>query len=294
MKKSIIFTIVISLCFASFISTACAKTTSTVKSDNSKGTWLWNTELILKQEKDIISYLSKNKIGDLYLQVNPDIPIDNYKKFIENASKNNIKVYALDGAKDWILKEKQDKLDNFFNWVEAYNTSASKSQKFSGVHLDVEPYLLSLWKEDMATAILYYQDYITKASAKCNELNLPFGVDMPFWFDGRDFSNSYGKDNLAKWVIEKCDSINIMAYRDKSANIIDIVSNEMEWAKQLNKKLVISVEIGKSSEGNFVSFYEEGQSYMYKELNKVKQHYENQGLTPYFAIHYLEILMKTK
>lgn len=258
------------------------------------GTWLWDTEIIKTQSDEIISFAKANNINEIYLQINRDISRDVYRNFIEKSSKNGIEIYALDGSSSWILKEKRYRVDRFFDWVEDYNNTSSDEQKFSGIHLDVEPYTSDLWKRDKATAILYFQDYLEYAVDRSHKLNLPFGADLAFWFDETVFSNAYGEGNLALWSLERVDSANIMAYRDKAKNIIGCAKNELKWAKELGKKLVVSVEIGKSSEGNSVTFYEEGKEYMYGELEKVKEHSINEGYTPNFAIHYLEKLMKFK
>lgn len=299
MKKKIIGCLMMFfICFGAFSyfggSTQKANAATISGVEGITGTWLWNTEIIKTRSDEIISFLKESGINEVYLQVNSDVSKRHYRNFIEKSSENGIEIYALDGAPNWILEENQYKVDEFFDWVNNYNNTSSSNQKFSGIHLDVEPYALPAWKEDKQNVVLLYQNYINYAKDKSSELGLSFGVDLPFWFDGVEFSNIHGEGNVAKWVLEKVDSVNIMAYRDKAGKIVSCAIDELQWAKELGKKLVISVHIGKSSEGDSVTFYEEGKDYMYAELETVREICIESGYTPNIAIHYLEKLMEFK
>lgn len=48
-----------------------------------------------------------------------------------------------------------------------------------------------------------------------------------------------------------------MAYSNRAEYIISIFHNEVNLAKVFGKKLVISVETGPTSEGDYVTFYQE-------------------------------------
>ncbi|KZL90551.1 hypothetical protein [Clostridium magnum] len=270
-----------------------SKVAKVTDSQTIRGTWLWNTKSIINEGEDIIRFLKDNKYNELYLQVNTDIKKEVYNKFIENASKNGIGVYALDGNPIWIFKDKRQSLNKFFDWVKKYNESSLQNQKFIGIHLDVEPYVLPEWSTKRDILVGNYQDYILYSLTEVNKLNLPFAVDVPFWFD----VVNCGKENLAEWVISKVDEINIMAYRDKAygeGNIIDICKSEMELSKRYNKKLKISVEIGDTKEGDFITFYQEGTKYMISELDKVNSYYKSLGYNFGFAVHSLDYLRAKK
>ncbi|CFJ38188.1 Uncharacterised protein [Mycobacterium tuberculosis] len=63
-----------------------------------------------------------------------------------------------------------------------------------------------------------------------------------------------------------------MAYRDKaegSNSISALVPQELGWADELGKKVLIAVETKQSNEGDFITFYEEGATYMNEELAKL-------------------------
>lgn len=261
----------------------------------SLGTWLWNSWLIVSSKDSIMDYLISYGYTELYLQIDSSIQARYYKDFISSASQKGIKVYALSGSHKWIWQNNRAEFYNFISWVESYNKEALPQERFEGIHLDVEPYLTAEWNTDRSYAILSYQNFVEDAVLQGTRLNLPVVFDIPFWFDEIFYSNEYGSGNLANFVISKASWTNIMAYRDKSNDIIAISKVEADLSKALGKRLVISVEIQASSEGDFVTFYEEGFSYMYDELSKVQNYYITNGYNnTSFAVHHLGNIINMK
>ncbi|WP_156424396.1 amidase [Bacillus sp. FJAT-27445] len=261
---------------------------SIVKAEGTpRATWLWDTSLIETQPDEVFAFLQENNANQVYLQVNRGISINSYKQFIRKATYSGIKVHALDGAPNWVAAKGSTYLNQFMAWVDAYQAGAAQEERFSGIHLDVEPYLYSGWTSNYKATVLAYQNLLINAKAQASQFGLPIGADMPFWFDEHTFNNKIGKGNLANWVIQTVDYPTIMAYRDTAPAITDIISNEVRMAKNAGKTLVVGVETGATSEGNFITFHEEGKAYMEGELSKV-------GGNHVFAIHYLESWMKMK
>lgn len=249
------------------------------------GTWLWKTDLIVNETPQIISFLNQNGIDEVYLQIKKSIPNQHYKNFIRTCNENNISVSALDGSASFATPEGAYKVDAFFEWLSNYQSTAEENEKFHGVHLDVEPYLTTIWKENTPMGILYYQQFVVKARGLSDTLELPFGVDIPFWFDSRFYDNEFGVGNLAEWVIQITDSVNLMSYRDKASKILPIVETELQYGKLYNKKVVVSVNTKKSSEGNYTTFYEEGATKMNEELLALQDMLEFKEYDFSFAIH---------
>lgn len=256
------------------------------------GTWIWNTRKIVESPDSIIKFLKENAFSEVYLQIDQDIDAKYYKYFIKSASSNGINVYALEGNPDWILKSNRRQLDSFLNWVVKYNSSKLQDERFFGIHLDVEPYLLSIWQTDKTKAITEYMDYISYLKFFGTKNGLKIAVDIPFWFD--EIKIPKQKINLAEYVISQVDSINIMAYRDRAESIIEVVKNEIVYGKKHNKNIVISVETGNTSEGENITFYQEGLDFMWNEINKVNEYYKNSYNNYSFAVHYLENIMNMK
>lgn len=258
------------------------------------GTWFWRTAMIQTHPNEVLSFLGDKQVNELYLQISQKIPVEAYQSFIEQAATRNIKVYALDGAPDWASAEGEKYRSRFFDWVQTYQGLSKPEQQFKGIHLDVEPYLYSGWKEDYQNTVSRFQDVVVRSYADAHQLNLKLILAVPFWYDNRQYANRYGEGNLGRWVIQNTDQIAIMAYRDQAAEIIKLAEQEMVWAHELNKQVIIGAETKPSSEGDKITFYEEGSAVMYDQLEKVYAHYEPMASFNGFSIHSLERWMELK
>jgi hypothetical protein len=254
-------------------------------------TWLWHTDKIVTEQNEVLTFLKSQKVNLLYLQINRDIPISNYQKFIKKARFIGVQVQALDGAPDWVIPT-NNKPQAFIDWLSHYQKVSAKSERFSGIHLDVEPYLLDEWKNDYQLTVYRYQDLLVKTRAEAKKMRLPIHADVPFWFDEQFFSNKrYGTSRLSEWVIRVTDGISIMAYRNSSKGqngILALTASEINFAKKVNKKVVISVETHELSELDYLSFYHLTEQDMRNTLTEVYTSYQKLKSFGGFAIHHYE------
>ncbi|WP_226659821.1 amidase [Pseudalkalibacillus hwajinpoensis] len=265
--------------------------------DQDLATWIWNTRDIETKPEEVLQFMEEKQVSDAYLQINRSIALSSYRSFIEQATAKGIRVHALDGAPNWATIKGATYQSNLFNWLESYQANASDYQKFSGVHLDIEPYLHSGWTNNYQNTIAFYQDRLSNAKARTESLGIMFGVDTPFWFDEQSYQNRYGSGNLAEWIIQTVDVTTLMAYRDRADGgngIIALVRNEIAFAQQHHTKVSIGVETGQTSEASYISFFEEGEAIMNDELLKIKTAYENSTAVDGFSIHYLDSWMALK
>ncbi|WP_226671796.1 amidase [Rossellomorea aquimaris] len=254
-----------------------------------KSTWLWNTVEIIENKEEIIGFFKTRGVDEVYLQVNPSVGAEHYHQFIEMANLENIHVYALDGAPKWATVNGRSSLIAFFDWLDTYQLEANESQRFTGVHLDVEPYLLSGWTSAYGKTVLNYQKMVMEAVDRSDSLQLPLGMDIPFWFDEKSYNNEFGKGNLAQWVIGKTDEVGIMAYRNNAVGpngIIELTRNEMAYALSAGKKVKVGVETAPSAEGDFLTFQEEGEEFMLEELARVDAEYGTYSSYKGIAVHH--------
>jgi hypothetical protein len=262
-----------------------------------KSTWLWHTDEIIQNSTKIVDFASQNGVTTVYLQINKNIAEQHYRNFIKSATEKGVKIYALDGAPDWVSPKGAVHQDQFFSWLKAYQSKVQPNERFTGVHLDIEPYIYSGWNSNYKKTVLAYQTLISKAAVASKSLGLPFGVDIPFWFDEQTYNNTFGKGNLSSWIISQSDTTTIMAYRDQAEGqngIIELVRFEMNEAKRQGKKIEIAVETLQSSEGNFLSFFEEGSAHMNSQLSIVQTEFEGYTSFQGFGIHYLQSWMNLK
>lgn len=253
-------------------------------------TWLWITEKIKTSEERnrIIEKALEHQMNQVYLQIDDNIDIYDYQAFVSTCKEKGINVFALSGSPEFIYMKQDERFDRFFSFVENYQNVSADHEKFSGIHFDVEPYLLSTWDTEQSTIIRQFQDMLLHAKDKSTEMNLSFMVDIPFWFDEIHYNNEFGRGNLAEWIIEHLDQVTIMAYRDNAADIKKIVRNELLYARKNQKSIEIAVEL-KKVEPEYVTFYEEGLGFLHNQILAVKKAYRSDNIT--FAIHDLNELL---
>lgn len=252
-----------------------------------KGTWLWHTSKIVEEPDEVLRFLKEKDVNHVYLQINRDMKSHAYQSFISEATKEGISIHALDGSKNWISD--RERFDLFMNWVKAYQDQANEEEKFAGIHLDVEPYLHDMWEQDYQQAILAYQNILSDAAEKAEQWDLLFAADIPFWYDTKYFDNpTHGKGLLHKWVIETADEVAIMAYRNSaegSNGIIELSQNEVQYAKEIEKKVTVGVETKEITSYDHISFYSLGEKTLQNELSKVHDYFKSSSGYNGIAVH---------
>lgn len=233
-----------------------------------RATWLWDAATLRDAPQETLDFLKQKNINKVYVQIDRSLSTTVYGNFIQAANTSGIQVYALDGAPDWVAP-KNTSLRELTDWLAHFQRHSHPSQQFSGIHLDVEPYLYSGWRTHQAAVVERYQKLLLQAKQSAHSMQLSIEADLPFWFDEVAFTNRYGSGTLAEWAIIHTDSVTLMAYRDSATAITEIVKTEIAFGAQYKKPVVIGVETMKSSEGDHVSFYEEGEAQMNMQLQMV-------------------------
>ncbi|MEQ8226184.1 MAG: hypothetical protein ABRQ37_27970, partial [Candidatus Eremiobacterota bacterium] len=224
-----------------------------------KALWVWNTSEILSgssEREEFLSFLSHEEFTCIFLQIPGDFAMktNNIRSLISDLSSINVKVYALDGNKDYCLPEYHASVQEKVDEIILYNEQSERCEKFYGIQYDIEPYLLPEFKTEKQGWILEnYIELLTKISGRTSEKGLVFSAAIPFWFDSPD---QYTKqirtvtvDGLKKPLIEQIidvtDNIAIMDYRtaaEGNNGIIALAQNELTYASLKNKEVFIGLE----------------------------------------------------
>ncbi|NGZ77573.1 hypothetical protein [Saccharibacillus alkalitolerans] len=244
-------------------------------------TWVWNPWLLRSSSDDLLRFAASNHVTTLYLQIDGDMAKSDYASFIGRASAQGIQVYALDGAPRWALDRSPS--DAFIAWLSAYQSGAAANEKFAGIHVDVEPYLLPEWTSAREALLTSWKENVDSLIAGARTLGLTIEADIPFWFDEHVMPGETG--TLSSWLIGRFDGITIMAYRDSAEQIAEVAKNELAEGEKLGKPIRIAVETNPSTETPQVTFYEEGASYLNSQLALVKQAVGGSSAFAGFAVH---------
>ncbi|WIV19182.1 hypothetical protein QPK24_23190 [Paenibacillus polygoni] len=261
------------------------------KDTTSYSTWLWDTSVIETDMEHTVESILNMNIHSVYLQYSSKVSNDTYRNFISSLQKEGVEVYALDGAPDWGITDHESK-DQFLDWFHNYQADALSHEQFKGIHLDIEPYLLENWDTNQEEIIYQYQTLLLQIGNFAENLNATLGVDIPFWFDEITYDNKYGQGYLSQWLIQNTDETTIMAYRNFAEGkngIIDLSTQEVDWAEQENKNITIAVETEKTPEEH-VSFYNKNKHTLVSEIKHVQNHYK--GRIAGIAIHSFESMIE--
>ncbi len=266
-KSYLILIIIMLFVSTTFIGCSCS-------GDNSLlGVWWWHQNI---DTDKYINFAYENNVNEIYYY---DGSLDDKTAdFVSKANKKNISVYLLDGDKNWLNDNQPlyDIIDGYVEYQESYS-----SNQLSGIHLDIEPHQFDDFSDKR-------EEYILKLISLCNDLktrypSVHFDYDIPFWLDDVVQFNGVSKESY-KHIIDIADRVFVMSYRDTAESIYLCGEDEVEYAKQVGKTLFLCVETN-STEGDKVSFLEEGKNVMKSELSKLRNMLpENFGI----SIHYIE------
>ncbi|WP_440118744.1 hypothetical protein [Paenibacillus sp. QZ-Y1] len=248
-----------------------------------RATWVWDTTQIQSHPEDVLKFATANKMNTIYLQINRDVKIPEYKSFIRQARAKNIAVDVMDGRSAWGLTESRDQIASFLDWIEMYQDEALPNEKFAGIHLDIEPHVHPQWKTNQASVITQWQGNVQYIVDRAARMKMPVAADLPFWLDNYKIPGSTMA--VSSWMIRKFDSITIMAYRDTAAAIYNVAKDELVEAALLGKTISIAVETKQSKEGDFITFYEEGSAYMEAQLKLVEKMADAHSSFNGFSVH---------
>lgn len=240
-----------------------------------RATWLWQTYQTASQPDQILSFTAKQGVNLLYLKIDTTLRPAYYQSFVKQAREMGIEVHALGGKASWGLERGREEILSLISWVVRYNQSVGAEAAISGIHLDIEPHTLPEWKTDQASVIRQWMANVDAYTSylQAQAPNLRLGADIPFWLDKYPLPDQ-PSISVAERLIAAHDHVAVMAYRDKAEgpnSISALVPQELEIAERLGKKIVVAVETKASSEGDFVTFYEEGRTRMEDELAKLHQ-----------------------
>jgi len=236
-----------------------------------KATWLWDAELIVSEPEQVLRFSQNRGLNTLYVQIDPGIPEAQYRSFNREAKERGISVYALGGEPGWALPEGWGPLRDWVRWVRHFNGSSAENERFAGLHLDMEPYLLPQWKTGRTALVDDWMNAISLYTVAAKEAGLSAGADLPFWLD--QISTVKGvKRPLSAWMLEQLDDITLMSYRDQaggSGGIAGIVRSRLSEAEKLGKHVVVGVETNPSTEGDHVTFYRHSRRELEAQLNRL-------------------------
>ncbi|KAK5006401.1 hypothetical protein LTR28_006545 [Elasticomyces elasticus] len=239
--------------------------------------WVWNSASILQsptQINDLIAGATAANVTDLYFYMAPTsyaTVTTQLQTFISQASRAQLRVWGLDGARTYFADAQGPKLfyDGINNLI-AYNNVSSASQRFYGFQADIEPpdshvdgqnltaFHNSIPDSQLNTTAgsgvwqptaaqdreMLMRNWLSIHETARNTLHaasLRFGAAMPFWtstYYGEEVRVSYPNSTslrqcVMKYMMHYVDEYVVMSYNTDPVNAAGRVQAQAAYASTL-------------------------------------------------------------
>ncbi|SJN21494.1 Chitinase [Microbacterium esteraromaticum] len=192
-----------------------------------------------------------------------------------------------------------------FEKVLNYNLAVPAEARFDGINVDIEPYILTAWKQPDNDLPIRWLKTLDGLIDRRDASGLPVlvGPAIPRWLDTSDCCTSITWEGetkpLSEHIQDMTDYISIMDYRDTAdggAGIINQAQNEIDYANSIGKpnSVVIGIEtkdLSGTGDPETVTFWEEGRTYLESELDKVYDAFESDSSFGGVAMHHYDTLL---
>ena len=279
MKKKIIFISVSILLIFSILLTSLLISKKEDKKEKTFGVWCWQSGATLEN----LNFAKSQGVNEIYYSAK-DFNKET-STFIKNAKVKGMKTFYLFGDKDYVFNYElaTDKIDLYLEF------NKTSKYKFSGLHLDVEPHQFDDFNEKRDYYAQKYVDFVYFLRSAYPTLHLDF--DIPFWLDNKVTLNGQETEGY-KALIDLATRVFVMSYRDSAESIYSISKEELSYAKEKKKSIVLGVETKDlGTEQNYVTFYCEGRARLKNELKKLDKLIDcDYGI----SVHHLKSLQELK
>ena len=154
---------------------------------------------------------------------------------------NNLDVYAMASTNEFALNHRIAL--EYIDDIVAFNDSVGETQRFKGIHFDIEPYCLPQYQEgseeDKMVVWKNYLDMTVKSFQKSKENGIEFGLSIPYWLKlgnrvGIDINLDGNMKPVSYHIIDNSDHVSIMAYRNEPGHVVEEVGDEIIYAEDRN------------------------------------------------------------
>ena len=240
-------------------------------SAEAKGVWWWrgaDARNAAEAEKRF-AFLARQGVNEIYFWVDGQTSTEELVRFVRTARAKGFSVSWLSGDVSWIDPGCLG-FEEVWARYRAYQKAAPADARFTALHLDVEPHQNA--KLSKARKWQLYADFVLRATALVHRGGEKLEWDIPFWLDGIQVARGDKTDaSLLELVMDVSDGVVLMSYRDTAKAMLDTAKQELDFAATRTCRVLLGAETGKSGEGDFVSYYEEGAAAMAAELDKVQK-----------------------
>lgn len=252
----------------------CAWQNSTARVEQTTlGVWWWGTDH-LGNEAEFdrrLQFLHERKVTEVYLTYDPGIDDKLFHKAIKRFNKSGIRTSALNGDASWVTEAGYESFVSWLGELQTYQDNAKGDEKFSGLHIDVEPYALPEYVTNPAPFLPVYMKLVDAAAAFAKKNNLASEFDIPFWYnEDVRVTTDDGEMLMVEYIIRQIDTLAIMSYRDTATGQYLASMDLIGLIKPYGKKVLLGSETQPIAETPNITYFEEGPEAMAGEMSKLR------------------------
>ena len=261
-----------------------------------RAVWWWNAAAAREtaSAEGRLQFLAARGVNEVFFCVDAKMSCAELAGFVRKVRARGLRISWLAGDVSWIEPQNLG-FDETWRRYQAYQQTAPADARFDALHLDVEPHQNR--KLSDARKWQLYADFVLRATATVHKGGEKLEWDIPFWLDGLKVARDARTDaSLLELVMDVSDGVVLMSYRDSAAAMLDTAREELACAATRRCRVLLGAETGKTDEGDFVSFYEEGDLALRTELEKVHTALRalNLPVPTGTAVHHVGAWMKLK
>ncbi|MCC6579460.1 MAG: hypothetical protein IT440_03405 [Phycisphaeraceae bacterium] len=262
------------------------------------GMWVWKSQYITDpvQRKEMLDFSVEHGFNLLLMQIHLEPgsykagkPVIQYPReltaLVSEAADRNIAVEALYGEPDGAEPAQQPGMYALVDAILALNRQMPEGKRFTGIHLDIEPYVMPSWKagENRESAMRNLLTVLTEVRRRiaAGGMAMTLAQDIPFWYNSKttpDYSciitwNGTEK-NFHQHIQDITDYVGIMSYRQRGVgdnSAVSVSKEELEYARGIGKTVCIGLETGQQKETPQITFFGKPASYFWEQRDLIRK-----------------------
>ena len=218
-----------------------------------------------------------------------------YRHLIQELRAAGIATYALLGSADlhteaYVLPEHRAEARAMLDRVIAYNADSRPEERFAGLNIDIEPYILDAWATDRSALLNDYLDLSADLMerVRASRQSLLVGPALPFWWDDLEVEWHGRRAPMAEHVLGLYDYAALMDYRnhaDGRDGLLSLARGTLDLAARLHRPIVLGVEIADNAIPK-ITFHPLAPADLERELARAEAALAKDPAFAGFAIHH--------
>jgi hypothetical protein len=236
--------------------------------DRRRHMWVWDNDVVTRASaRDSLFAFGKRKgVGTFYVHAGGILGTQDaaLAAFLDAAEAEGYSIELLFGTPEWALTANHPKVAALAKQAAALAARQDQALRTApvGIQFDVEPYGLDEYSADPDAVGSQWVDMYLAAAAALAGSGVGLTACVPRWLETRSVTRAGKARPLNEWLADVSDRLTLMDYVDKAKGILDGAAEELAYADDHGKEVVVGVETMAGLDPPSVTFAEEGEAAM--------------------------------